>query len=92
MEITVHLECYTNWSMIENSLLKFQFITFGDVIRSSLDCGQNIFLVKGAILIHRLVWVSCFTFDAFVVLYILECMGWQSTIASVVIKVTSTIN
>lgn len=79
--------------MMEDGLSELVLITFSDVNGSSDNSEGEIFWVGSAISVLGCVWVV-FVKGKTMALYgnVLESMRWKSTIASMVIEITSAIN
>lgn len=78
--------------MLENSVFKTDFISFGNVDSAIWGSeGERIFF-HGAVMVLSKVWIRGFSANTSSIFNILEGMGWKPTIASLIVKSSSTVN
>lgn len=86
------LECDRNRAVAEEGSLKLLLITLGNVNRATRDFKSEGLGVNSAFSILSVVWIGLLGGDTTGMLDVLKGVGWETTIATVVVKVLSAVN
>ena len=92
LESSDNLEWNWDGASVVKSLSKFSLITLGDVVAAVPDIGDGDFRSVNTRKGQSLIRISGISFKAANVFNILEGMGRKSSVASVVVEISSTVN